>query len=142
MELTPQIVAFYIGQPYQVFNFNGEPFSDPTPIGCREIVAFREDGFRGQFKPILRRLESLTEAEARELYEVQNDGWYWSDEGSAVEHFFGGFDLDEGELLCGSKVWLKLLSWGFDLFGLIDSGVAIDAATLEKTVEIWHTIAK
>ena len=27
--------------------------------------------------------------------------------------------------------WLKLLSWGFDLFGLIDSGLAIDAATLK-----------
>lgn len=84
-------------------------------------------------KPILRPLSSLTEVEARELYELQNPGWYWSDEGSAVEHFFGGFDLDKDELLCGAKIWLKLLEWGFDLFGLIESGFAIDATKYEKT---------
>lgn len=140
MELTAQTAALYLGQKFQ------------TPDGVGALVGVYSDGivkiefgaFGPDFvvshtlpfvKPILRRIESLTEAEARELYEVQNEGWYWVEEGSAVEHFFGGFDLDEGELLCGSKVWLKLLSWGFDLLGLIDAGVAIDAATIEtKTV--------
>lgn len=145
MELTAQIVALYLGQKCR------------TPDGIGVLCGISQDGivkvefgaFGPDFevshtlpfvKPILRRLESLTEAEARELYKV-----YISDQ----DYLFSDKDLfinwwNDTTLLQGfapfvlgfSGIYLKLLSWGFDLFNLIDSGAAIDAATLEKNDEI------
>ncbi len=83
----------------------------------------------------LRPLSSLTEAEARELYEIKYcEAWGVDFErlGMEVESCLERFwkeDIElyapEGKLLIGSPaVWLHLLSLGFDLFGLIDAGLA------------------
>lgn len=152
MELTPQIVALYMGQKFK------------TPDGIGVLCGISQDGivkvefgaFGPDFevshtlpfvKPILRRTESLTEIEARELYEIRLGQVFeprpeWLDDEdkdlSALEDVRELVELYDDYLtltIGRTEIWLKLLSWGFDLFGLIDSGVAIDAATLEKTLD-------
>lgn len=69
-------------------------------------VKFLNDGY----KPILRRLEDMTEEERDEVF-------------GADTHWYKPFDATDA---CDSKQWHKLLSMGFDLFGLIDAGLAVD----------------
>lgn len=64
-----------------------------------------------EIKLILRRLESMTEEEEKHL-----DGELWE--------YGSNFKVYSPEQT------IYLLSLGFDLFGLIDAGLAIDAATL------------
>ncbi len=123
--LTPQIAAMYLGQ----------------KCTCKWI----ESGDSADFKistltlndlsyslvvvtPHLLRLESLTEAEARELYEItKGHPFDREDSGEdALEYLkeyyitFYGFD----SLIGQPHAWLHLLSKGFDIFGLIDAGLA------------------
>lgn len=146
MKITPQIVSLYLGQKCR------------TPDGIGVLCGISQDGivkvefgaFGPDFKvshtlpfvkPILRRTESLTEMEARELYEIRHGKatHKWDDEYRARWEFWKADDewvLSEQMLCTGvPAVWLKLLSWGFDLFGLIDSGAAIDAETMGKNDE-------
>lgn len=67
-------------------------------------------------KPILRRLSSMTEEESNTAHRI-----YFVDK---IE-LLAIMDVAHFELC------RYLLSRGFDLFGLIDEGLAIDAATLE-----------
>ncbi len=144
MEFTPQICALYLGQKCR------------TPDGIGVLCGISQDGivkvefgaFGPDFevshttpfvKPILRRLESLTESEARELYKA----CFGKDEDEVDDDDFlffwnapARYEIYRKERVFGyPNGWLKLFSWGFDLFGLIDSGAAIDAATLEKTLD-------
>lgn len=140
-KLTPQVLALYLGQKCETKT------GDSIIVGVNRagVVEIRRisDGvfltwWVDDIKPILRPLSSLTENEARELYELKNgesfddesclhwwskdkDEWYTTE-----SKFCVGFPL----------VWLKLLSIGFDLFGLIDNGLALDATKMEveKTV--------
>lgn len=68
----------------------------------------------GFIKPILRRLEDMTEEENVEIF------------GSDV-HWYKPFDSTDA---CDVQQWQKLLQKSFDLFGLIDAGLAIDAKTI------------
>ena len=80
-----------------------------------------------EIKPVLRRLDSLTESEARELTGKKNDAlkiWNGWQTGPRADY--------DQEQIGEPSAWLKLLSWGFDLFGLIDSGLAIDAETIKE----------
>ena len=139
--LTPQILALYLGQKCE-FPSNGD--IQYGFIGSVNNAGFLtvnwgliESGKRAchEVTPHLRRLESLTEAEARELYEIKyGEAWGVDFErlGMEVESCLERFwkeDIElyapEGKLLIGSPaVWLYLLSLGFDLFGLIDAGLA------------------
>ncbi len=70
-------------------------------------------------KPILRRLDSMTEDEEKALYKAAGNPEYaWQKR--RIKQCLPG--RPEG--------WRHLLSKGFDLFGLIEEGLAIDAATL------------
>lgn len=85
--------------------------------------------------PILHKLEDMTEEQAGELYDIEGIGELTG--GATALDWLNrrGYDELENTRLedtVGSPVsWLKLLSWGFDLFGLIESGEAIDAKMLE-----------
>lgn len=72
--------------------------------------------FFNQVQLILRRLESMTEEERREKDEIYWRDWYP----------FGVIQEMEARKI------QHLLSKGFDLFGLIDAGLAIDAATIDE----------
>lgn len=98
-------------------------------------------------KPILRRLESISEDEAKFLlhfndnHEIINSerilnyytfSYRWKD-----EQFESGYGYSERALWFKQKNWHTdhfnyLLKQHFDLFGLIDSGLVIDSATLPK----------
>lgn len=71
------------------------------------------------WKPYLRRLESMT-AEEREIFGWQDDGEFQElyVDGQVSKNKYHAWQLPE------------LLQLRIDLFGLIDSGQAIDAATL------------
>lgn len=90
----------------------------------------------------LRRLESITEEEARELYKIsRGEEWDYEynsyaanrDRGmgkiwSCLENWWmGNYEMfaENGNWLIGDpNAWLYLISKGFDLFGLIDKGLA------------------
>ena len=145
--LTPQILALYIGQKcdferegktvtgniWGVFSSGIVRLTSVIESIGNEIE-YNTRTFE-QITPHLCRLDSLTEAEARELYEIKyGEAWGVDFErlGMEVESCLERFwkeDIElyapEGKLLIGSPaVWLHLLSLGFDLFGLIDAGLA------------------
>ena len=62
-------------------------------------------------KPILRRLEDMTEGERVDIF------------GQDV-HWYKPFDTADA---CDIQQWHKLLQKGFDIFGLLDAGLAIDS---------------
>jgi len=138
--ITPQIAALYLGQkcdvtwlytdPTDVF-LKGEVWHDTT-IGTSHIKRLGEDHI--SIIPHLRRLESITEEEARELYKVEN-GVVWNVKSSCKEYYNSydeNYDSNLSTLIGEPSAWLYLLSKGFDLFGLIDAGLAKDVND-EKT---------
>lgn len=74
-------------------------------------------------KPILRPLSDITEKEQDEI-------WY-SEEPMGVAELNAG-TIRRKVVLCPNRI-KYLLSKGFDLFGLIQSGLAIDATKLKKS---------
>ena len=127
--LTPQIAAMYLGQKCTCKWIESGDSAD-FPISTLTL----NDLSYGLVvvTPHLRQLDSLTEAEARELYEIETgetwmsaiycyDEW-WNHGGVAHEETY--------QFLIGSPaVWLHLLSKGFDLFGLLDAGLAKERPT-------------
>jgi hypothetical protein len=96
-------------------------------------------------KPILRKLDSLTDEEIKELigWEKMCDMYvccsYERGNFGIVVNY--GIDTDHGVAMqshnisfhaFSPKEWMYLLSKGFDLFFLIKDGLAIDASTLTK----------
>ena len=88
---------------------------------------------------ILRRLSSMTEEEARDFLFME--GWGESFQHICVTDSAIDFRRDFGDrsescisrfTRCRPQMFAWFLSKGFDLFGLIESGLAIDKATLEK----------
>lgn len=131
-KLTPQIAAMYLGQKSTIAILkNTRDFSiGETWSAILKLthIEWLEDG-RISAKPHLRQLDSITEKEAREIYTLLypdidkgydnclEDWWYEIDE---------GYCRNMVRLIGNPKVWLYLLSKGFDLFGLIEAGEAID----------------
>ena len=87
-------------------------------------------------KPILRHRDDMTEAEARELWEIQiGEAWVQDTDETAIQCLFFNIGNSQMEMadnatflsvLVGEpKAWNYLISRGFDLFGLIESGQAI-----------------
>lgn len=132
----------YLGCEVQL-RHNGTFVPDPYEPTCylsritdgrMDSVGVRYDGseeiiypFTADIKPILRPLSDMTEEEARQLcpngeepflkYLSEKDEWYTN-----RIHFYTAY----------SECYRFLLSRGFDLFGLIDSGLAIDATKIQK----------
>lgn len=137
-ELTPQIAAMYLGCEVDVAN---QPEQIPK-VGV--LSAVRSDGTCSLLFPrvkglgitihakdatlILRRLQNITEDEAKALYLIRypneappantlHDWWNEFDE----------FYIPQRIISCGRpEIWLHLLSKHFDLFGLIDAGLAVE----------------
>lgn len=80
-----------------------------------------------EVKPILRRMSSMTEKECRALCKLE--GWGW-DLGNMVVSDDGIHFQDKVFRKITPESFRYLLSLHFDLFGWIDSGKALDKATL------------
>jgi hypothetical protein len=74
-------------------------------------------------KLLLRRLSSMSE---KELQECGNMVYDFSDDPELNNHKPQDFEI------CAPEQFHYLLSKGFDLFGLIDSGLAIDKETIQS----------
>jgi len=147
-KMTPQVLALYIGHRCQTSGGEGIIYSvNNDGIVQVEFGAMGPDFLLshhiGHVKPILRRLESLTEGEARELYGVLHpSGWQWQIKEefrtSVIEDYWHLSDSGVQSLMMRHTghppIWLKLLSLGFDLFGLIDAGLAIDASISKDAI--------
>lgn len=134
-EVTPQIAALYLGQRCDIEWLREDEFS-----GIKKGEAWTDltiDSGRIQWVvsmeakiiPHLRRLSSMTEAEAREVYrfvfaiDFSTESFFES----AKEWLSHKDDPinDNINLVIGiPSAWLYLLSKGYDLFGLIDAGLA------------------
>lgn len=116
-------------------------------------------GLINEVKPILRRMSSIRDEEKKEVYNVvfgrafPNSGqivWFDKEQHNAAKRWVLISGVDRLGIELTGDVWadcdlsnykfsphlvtLYFLSIGLDLFGLIDSGLAVDAATL-KTKE-------
>jgi hypothetical protein len=92
-----------------------------------------------EVKPILRPLSDMTQLEADTIWEILD----WNEriigpvriedlimEFSPIEDYNGGANNAHWGYFC--KILPTLLSNSFDLFGLIESGLAIDATTVKN----------
>lgn len=86
--------------------------------------------------PTLRHRDDMTEADARELWEIQiGEAWVQDTDETAIQCLFFNIGNSQMEMadnatflsvLVGEpKAWNYLISRGFDVFGLIESGQAI-----------------
>lgn len=146
-EVTPQIAALYLGQKCDV-----EWLIDYKSCGIQKGVVWTDMVFEDfmlkwiaqndvKIIPYLRRLSSMTEEEAREVYKLATgDEWdtsldhVKSGAPSAIYDWFLSDDYFEENSFSPmalvtdySAAWLYLLSKGFDLFGLIDARLAKEA---------------
>lgn len=140
-KITPQIAALYLGQK-----------CEPTGKDSIFLAAYYGDGSLVPIIPNfvqeiandrcevilhLRRLESITEEEARELYKIENHEAWNTQKYSQGEHLNGScldkwwntlledvYIQNSAFSIGNPAVWLYLLSKGFDLFGLINAGLA------------------
>ena len=76
-------------------------------------------------KPILRPLDSMTEEEAKDIWDkcMPNGGYKHNHKDRLL--------CSTHTVVIASPLFPELLSKSFDLFGLIDSGLALDATKLE-----------
>lgn len=139
-EITPQIAAMYIGQKCDVEWLRGDEFSaikkGEVFIDCLLHYSYVGRIKSGEAKiiPHLRRLSSITSAEAKELYEIRYGDTF--DVGLVAEQghidYIKDFWEDRSEeykkekdhMIGKPSAWLYLLGKGFDLFDLIDNGLA------------------
>lgn len=127
-KITPAIAALYLGQKCDAVWVTGslkghKVKGDNQGITPTMVSLMCPDQIANQLEitPHLRRLESMTEAEAREVYEIEHGKEFKSDTYISAKVFMvRGGELD----YFTPQGFLHLLSKGFDLFGLIDSGLA------------------
>jgi hypothetical protein len=128
-KITPQIAALYLGQKcdsrYLISGISGSTRVETLDVS--HILLLSE--LTAEIAPHLRRLESITEEEARELYMLAT-GMVW-EKRSTGDCLFNWVFAQKKENIQSiyhcigiPSAWLYLLSKGFDLFGLIDAGLA------------------
>ena len=129
-KITPQIAALYLGAKCDVDWL--APYNDDVwdAIEIDHSVIEKLSIAHVSITPHLRRLESITEQEAKELF-FQYCGKRYEDVYTDDDALRCWWNMHEewnyflGTLAIGEpSVWLWLLSKGFDLFGLIEAGLA------------------
>jgi len=101
---------------------------DGYALDAARVQVFRA----GEYKPILRHRDDMTEAEARELFALIYGDFAPTLDGETCiewwtrETLQDSFTMNSLNIFIGDpNVWHYLISHGFDLFGLIESGQAI-----------------
>ncbi len=124
-ELTAQILWLYIGRPCHIENTLLDFSNDHNGIITPDNVIGHING-ECVIVPHLRRLESITNKEANELHRF----FYGRDFAGVnpvkdwIMFKFPGESNLMQDAIGKPAAWLYLLSKGFDLFGLIDAGLA------------------
>ena len=129
VELTKQILRLYVGREATIYR--GDIYVHVLEI--KNVDIFLLDSYR--YIPHLRRLSSITEDEANEFWELTNDrefskpysdDFYDLTEYKTVSEWFNAFYGKWGVLhtFYNASEFLYLTGRGFDLFGLIEAGLA------------------
>lgn len=152
-QLTAQQLALYLGQQFAIILEKSGNVHDFMAIDLHSLrlyskgygrgVAWRNEVWSEAFtqgdldyiwKPILRRLSSLTDSEKAVISGYIDE--YIAGGNSGIKYWQDGAFSGIGKVTstwCGvPAIWLYLLSLGIDLFGWIDAGLAIDKATLQN----------
>lgn len=121
--LEAKILAMYLGQKaiagtkektFTIIGVCSDSNSCSIKLTGRKGTIINEGVSISIIKPILRKLESMTEEEAAELLNLcDGEVFAWTDQN------------DRKKFAYTAQGFHYLLSRGFDLFGLIDSGLAI-----------------
>ena len=127
-KITPQIAALYLGAKCDVEWL--APYNDDVweAMEIDHSVIEKLSISHISITPHLRRMDSITEEEAREVFAIANG--YEADKNSFTSCLSwlareNALDYSNKEIEIGNpQVWLYLLSKGFDLFGLIEAGLA------------------
>ena len=120
-QLTAQEAALYLGQEIQFTNvyYNHKDTQDIEMLTAAVLVDISRQ-HKVDAKLLLRPLSDITEEELQALgYRSKGD-------------FEGLYLAANGEFIFTTKEFAYLLSRGFDLFGFIESGKAIDKTTWNK----------
>lgn len=124
-----EYIHYYIGQQCQTIAPDGIPHSILETINYYWLGRSKRDGTR--LIPILRKLEDMTEEECWDI-EAINPSWV---PGTSKEYIQNRLYLTKKRIVdkrgIQPEVFHYLLSKGFDLFNLIESGAAIDAKTIQ-----------
>lgn len=127
-------LPLYMGSPYR-YSYVEDPelFTAPVKLTPFRLVKL-DDMSIAKVQLILRPLSSMTEDEAKEFSGCPNDWRIRIIEGRYIDCWPDGdaksmvtIELDE----INAEQFRFLLSKGFDLFGLIDSAIAVNAETLK-----------
>lgn len=153
VKLTAQILSLYAGQRAEFpGNIRSEiisafDYGKDVIVCATGLPGWPQNGFYPHYaqgadvKPILRPLSSMTEDEALEVYKIVYGNDYGGKAGEC--RYWIGMDYKEdiglGQSVVGFRntlanppALLHLCSLGFDLFGLIDAGLAIDSTKYES----------
>jgi len=137
-KITPQIAGMLIGQTADLlwdgeFDRTGKLVEIQPETPQSNGLGFDCDKMGLLFYPYsdvifhLRKLDSIAEDEARELYEAGNgeawDGDYECTRWLEFDDDFG-YANKLGWFIGNPPAWLYLISKGFDVLGLIDKGLA------------------
>lgn len=139
MKLTPEILAMYLGCNLFFESRVGNPKAKESKLlgvsidragthltllpkghASSNTIWYSTSDFYN-FKPILRRLVSMTEEEMKQVWVLEYDCPFDPME-SELDDITWNFDSESWSV----KAFQWLLSKGFDLFGLIDAGLAIE----------------
>lgn len=114
----------YIGRPCDVLDTDGE-FLYSGILSLPNIDYWVREMY--VLRPHLRRLKSITEEECREVFKLVY-GTPWDNGENCLKDWFlevfNAFNFGKHLAIGTPSAWLYLLSKGFDLFGLIDAGLA------------------
>lgn len=127
-ELTAQILGMYIGRRANIELKNYYTALD-SDVVTPALVGYFLLG-DADVTPHLRRLESITNKEANELH-MFFYGRGFSGVNQVKDWIFFKFPSESNlmqDAIGHPAAWLYLLSKGFDLFGLIDAGLAEDVS--------------
>ena len=122
-ELTAQILGMYVGQVCDVLDTDGN-FRYTVLISLDNLEYWTPGVYA--LRPYLRRLESITNKEANELHKIFY-GRCFSGVNPVKDWIMFKFPGESNlmqDAIGKPAAWLYLLSKGFDLFGLIDAGLA------------------
>lgn len=115
---------FYIGQQVEYLEYS---------TLCSDLITYNNISFLltdesvSEIKPLLHQLKDITDDDLVEIYDLDIDGnndKHAGAESKLYKRNYASMNLKE------YKVMPFMLKKGFDLFGLIDAGLAIDAKTI------------
>lgn len=137
--LTPEILAMYLGQPFTLTDVKEGPAGTEAESWVTYVqpihINWLAKGYMGVTLH-LRTLDSITEGEVREIFGLLSHARVPENRGLKESWWkkFDDFTITAASRFTGvSVIWSHLLSKGFDLFGLIEAGEAIDINSIQVT---------